>query len=199
MWCNGFRDDLYNRAPTFYATRPADSTLMMELLRLYGQIALMRRGPQDVPASPLVLLVTVAAFFGVICLVSLALPPFPGPWALHLVVHVLFMLAWYAVLLRVQNKSERFLQTTTAIFGYQILLSPPILALSWLVRAFENQPVVWLPVIVLTLILAVWAIAVGAHIVRAALEWSMPASVSLIIAQELAAQLLFVLLFNPQV
>lgn len=172
---------------------------MMELLRLYGQIALLRKGPQDVPASPLVLFVTVVSFFGAICLVSLLLPPVPGPWVLHLVVHVLFMLAWYAVLLRTQNKSERFLQTTTALFGYQFLLSPPIIVLSGLMRVFENETFLLVPVVILSLILGIWAIAAGARILSAALEFSMPASVSLIIAQELAALLLFGVLFGSQV
>jgi hypothetical protein len=199
MCCNGFRDDLYNRAPTFYATRLADSTLMMELLRLYGQIALLRRGPQDVPASPLLLFFTVAAFIGVNSLVSALLPPMPGPWMMHLLVEVLFMLAFYAVLLRQQNKSERFLQTATALFGYQIVLSPLIITLSWLVQRFQTDPAWFLPVLILALVLAVWLIAAGAHIVKSALEWSMQASVSLFIAQILAGQLLILALFNPQV
>ena len=199
MCCNGFRDDLYNRAPTFYATRLADSTLMMELLRLYGQIALLRRGPQDVPASPLLLLFTVAAYFGVNSLTSALLPPMPGPWMMHLLVEVLFMLAFYAVLLRQQKKSERFLQTATALFGYQIVLSPLIITLSWLVQRFQNEPTWFLPVLLLALVLAVWLIAAGAHILKSALEWSMQASVSLFIAQILAGQLLIFALFNPQV
>ena len=109
------------------------------------------------------------------------------------------MLAWYAVLLRLQRKSERFLQTTTALFGYQLVLTPLIIALSWLVQRFEAQPAWWLPVLVLALMLAVWVIAAGAHILKSALEWSMPASVSLVIAQLVAGQLLLLALFNPQI
>lgn len=185
--------------PTFYATRLADSTLMMELLRLYGQIALLRRGPQDVPASSLLLAFTVGLFVGVNCLVSALLPPMPGPWMMHLLIQVLFMLAWYALLLRQQKKSERFLQTATALFGYQIVLSPLLIVLSWLVQRFQSEPAWFLPVLMLALILAVWLIAAGGHIVKSALDWSMQASVSLFIAQNLAGQLLIFALFNPQV
>ena len=171
---------------------------MMEMLRLYGQIALLRRGPQDVPASPLLLGLTVAVFIGVNCLVTALMPPFPGPWLMHLLIEVVFMLAWYAVLLRLQKKSERFLQTATALFGYQIVLSPLIIALSWLMQRFQSEPAWWLPVLILTLILAVWVIAAGGHILKSALEWSMPASVSLFIAQILSGQLLLIAIFNPQ-
>lgn len=192
-------DDLYNRAPTFYATRPADSTLMMDLLRLYGQIALLRRGPQDLPASPLLLAATVTGFFAVNCLVSVLLPPFQGPWVLYLVVEVLFLLAWYAVLLRVMKRPERFLQTATALFGYQLVLAPLITVASWLVQRFQNDPNALLPVLILALGLAVWVVAAGGHIVRAALEWTLPASIAMVIAQIVAGQIVLIILFSPPV
>lgn len=172
---------------------------MMDLLRLYGQIALLRRGPQDVPASPVLLAGTVLAFFAVNAAVSVLLPPFPGPWLLHLLVEVLFLLAWYAVLLRALKKPERFLQTVTALFGYQLVLSPLLIASSWLVQRFQQQPdsTLLLPVLVMALGLAIWLIAAGGHIVKAALEWAMPASVALVILQVLAGQMLLFAIFPP--
>ena len=38
---------------------------MTELVRLYGQIAILRKGPQDVPAVGLLLLLTGIAYFAV--------------------------------------------------------------------------------------------------------------------------------------
>src|SRR6202021_86157 len=78
MGCNAFNDDLYNRASLAYRNRIADLTEMKELVRLFAQIALMRKGPQDLPASAALLVATAAAFFIVNCLVSAALPPIPG-------------------------------------------------------------------------------------------------------------------------
>src|SRR5687767_4391035 len=142
---------------------------MMELLRLFTQIALLRRGPQDVPASAVLLALTVLGYFTVNALVSLVLPPIPGPWILHLLVEVFFMLTWYAVLLRVVKRPERFLQTATAMFGYQLVLSPLLIASSWLIQRFPQESVWLFPVLIIALILAVWLIAAGGNVLKAAL------------------------------
>lgn len=170
---------------------------MMELLRLYGQIALLRRGPQDVPTSPALLVATVLAFFAINCAVSFIMPPVPGPWVMHLVVEVVCLLAWYAVLLRAVKKPERFLQTATALFGYQLVLSPLLIASSWLVQRMQQQPdsPLLLPVVVLALGLAIWLLAAGGHIVKSALEWTTPASIAMVILQILATQVLLFALF----
>ena len=82
---------------------------MLSLVRLYADIALLRRGPEELPASLFLLLGTVVANFLVNFIVSTLLPPFPGPWHLHLAVDILFTLAWYAVLMRLFARPERFL------------------------------------------------------------------------------------------
>ena len=97
---------------------------MKELIQLYTQIALLRRGPQDLPASMLLLALTVVGYFAVNCLVSTVLPPLPGSWLAQLLVDVAFTFAWYVLLLKFAGKPERFLQTTTAVFGFQAVLSP---------------------------------------------------------------------------
>lgn len=169
---------------------------MKELLRLFTQIALLRRGPQDVPASRLLLALTVLGYFIVNFAVSLVLPPIPGPWPLHLVVDVLFMLAWFAVLLRVAKRPERYLQTTTAVFGYQAVLSPLWIASGWVLQHFAEDGVWQLPATIVALALVVWMVAAGGHVLKSALEWSMPAGVALTILQILAGQLLLLALFS---
>jgi hypothetical protein len=187
------------RPPPFYATGRTDSTLMKELLRLYGQIALLRRGPQDLPASPTLLAVTVAGYFAINVVMYLVLRPFRGPWLMYLIVDILFGLAWYVVLLRAAGKAERFLQTATAMFGYQALLAPLIVSAGSFAKRFmgETQSSGMLLVAILALGLAVWVVAAGANIIKAALEWSMPASVATVIAQICVAELLMYALFQP--
>ena len=197
MCCNGFDADLYNRAPTFYATRVPDSTLMMELLWLFAQIALLRRGPQDIPASPVLLLVTVFGYAAVNSLMAMLLPATPAPWFLPLIIETLFLLAWCVVLLRVMNRPERFLQTATAMFGYQMVLTPPIAAATWLMQQVDKESAWMLPVVVVVLALLVWLVTAGGRIFKAALEWSMPAGVGLMVAQLLALNLLIAALFAP--
>jgi len=173
---------------------------MGELIRLFTQIALLRRGPQDVPASPLLLTLTVAGYFLVHITVGTVLPPFPGPWLAHVCVDVVFMLIWYALLLNFARRPERFLQTTTAVYGFQAVLAPLVIAAVWATRRIDQDSVWQFPASLLSLALLIWVITANSHIVKAALEWSMPPSVALVILQTLGGNLLAQTLFpipNP--
>jgi hypothetical protein len=169
---------------------------MQELIRLFTQIALLRRGPQDLPASPLLLALTIAGYFVVNLAAGALLPPFQGPLLPHLLVDIAFMFIWYVVLLRLVGKPERFLQTTTAVFGFQAVLSPLLIGTVWLARIVQDSA--WqLPVAVLILLLFIWITAANSRVVKAALEWTMPPSVALVIMQSLADNLLALALFPP--
>jgi hypothetical protein len=168
---------------------------MKELVRLFIQIALMRKGPQDLPASATVLTATAAGYFLVNCAVSAALPPIKGPWFAHLLVDVLFTLAWYALLLRIVGRAERFLQTTTAVFGYQAVLSPFWIASVWLIQQFAEGDAWRFPIVMMGLAIVVWLVAANARVLKAALEWAMPTCVALVILQILVGQALLVYLF----
>lgn len=171
---------------------------MTDLLRLYVQIALLRQGPQDVPAAGALLVITVAGYFLVNYLMSSVLPPIEGPWLWHLIIDVLFTLAWYALLLRITGRPERFVQTTGAVFGFQAVLSPLWIATGWLLRRFADGSAWQFPVSLLGLSLVVWMIAVNAHILKAALEWSIAPCVALVILQILLGQLLLFFLLPVQ-
>jgi hypothetical protein len=168
---------------------------MAQLIRLFTQIALLRRGPQDVPASALLLALTMAGYFLIQFAVATVLPPFQGPWFAHLCVDVVFMFVWYALLLSLARRPERFLQTTTAVYGFQAVLSPLLVAALWLQRRFDQDSVWQLPVTMVSLGLLVWVIAANSQIVKAALEWSMASSVALVILQTLASDLIMLVLF----
>ena len=195
--CNAFNDDLYNRGfLKLIGIDVADLTEMKELVRLFVQIALMRKGPQDLPASSALLAATAAGFFAINCLVSFMLPPIPGPWFGHLVVEVAFIFLWYALLLRLLRRPERFVQTTTAVFGYLAVLAPVWIGTVWLVRRLADDDTWRLPVAVLGLVVIVWRLAANAHVLKAALEWGTPACVALVILQYIAQQILLVYLFS---
>jgi hypothetical protein len=169
---------------------------MGEVLKLFAQISLMRRGPQDLPASGLLLLLTVAAYVAVNCLVSSVFPP-ARDWPALLLVDVAFLLLWNALLLRVAGRPERTVQTTTAVFGYQLLLAPLLIVLQWLAQGVHADPVLQGPVLAAGLVLLVWLVAANSRIVSAALECSIGASVALVIVQTLADQLLQMTLLVP--
>src|SRR6516164_2180970 len=120
--------------PRHYARRARIPKDMSEFIRLYTQIALLRRGPQDLPASRLLLALTVAGYLAINFTVSSLLPQ-GGPWLEALLVATLFTLLWLA------GRPERTLQTTSAVFGFQAVLTPLVDSCAWLVRRFsEDSP-----------------------------------------------------------
>jgi hypothetical protein len=167
---------------------------MKELIQLFTQIALLRRGPQDVPASMLLLVIVVIGYSAINLLTMAALPEMGG-WLPHrLAVDVIFTLLWYVSLLNLVGRPERILQTTTAVFGFQCITEPPLALSNWLVQRFENTS--WqLPVSLLFLVLVVWVIAAYSHVVQAALEWSGLASVAVVILYMITGDLVLFALF----
>ena len=90
---------------------------VQQFLRIFVDIVLWRRGPQDLPASTLLLGVAVAAYVAVSA-VQLALLGEPAAtWFLFMVVDPLLLGAWVWLVLRLFGKPERFLQTASAVFG----------------------------------------------------------------------------------
>ena len=182
---------------------------MKELFRLYTQIALLRRGPQDLPASVLLLVLTIVGYLAINLLMNgLAPPPEPAAAAraadsgarsfpIQLLLDTAFTLVWYAVLLRLARRPERTLQTSTAVFGFQIVLTPLLFIASWLWVRFAQDPALKVPTQLFGILVLLWIIAANSHIVKAALEWSGGASVALVILQFLASVLLSRAVFYP--
>ncbi len=165
---------------------------MGQLIQLFSQIAVLRRGPQDVPASALLLALTVLGYVAINFVVNAVLPPLDGPWLLRLLLDVAFTLAWYALLLKLARRPERILQTTTAVFGFQAVLSPVLVVAEWLALRYQHDAIWQLPFSLIALVLLVWLIAANGHVVKAALEWSGPASVALVILQVLLENLVVI-------
>jgi len=164
------------------------------LARLYFDIAIWRRGPADVPGVALLLWLTVAVYIAVTAALSAALRLRPG-WPLELALDVVYMLAWVWLLLWATGRRARFLQTASAVFGFQLVLAPLSVGVGALLpqgpAAGQAQ---WL-LLFATLLLIAWIVLATAHIIRAALEWPLAACVPLAIFLFLAEQLLLQSLF----
>jgi hypothetical protein len=169
---------------------------MKEILRLFMQIALLRRGPQDLPASRLLLALTVIGYLAVNLVVESALQP-DYHWSGPLLADAAFMLLWYIGALRLAGRPERILQTVTAIFGFQGVLSPLLIGSEWLMRRFHDDATWQAAVTCMGLLLLAWLIAANSHIVKQALEWSGTASVALVILQIVAGWVVVFTLFPP--
>jgi hypothetical protein len=167
------------------------------LARLYFDIAIWRRGPADVPAVPVLLWLTVAAYVLVTALLSVALRLRPG-WPRELAVDVAYMLAWVWLLLRAAGRRERFVQTACAVFGYQLVLAPLLVGVSALAPAQPASGDPQLLLQIVTLLLIVWVVLASAHILKATLQWQLAACVPMAIFLFLAEQLLMQTLFYTE-
>ena len=162
---------------------------MKELFGLFAQIAMSRKGPQDLPASYFVLALTVVGYWVVRYIVSLVTPP-SDHWQLHLVVEIAFTLTWYAVLLRAVGKPERFVQTATAVFGTWLLLGPPWVVAIHFSQTLSEKDVLYAPMVILALAVAIWIIRATSYVLKHALEMPIAACVLLTILQTFSGELL---------
>lgn len=167
-----------------------------QVARLYLDIALFRRGPQDVPASGALLLITLGAYFLVNLLLSALLPASLVQAIGQLILGIAFMFAWYRGVLAVAGHPERFLQTATALFGYQTLLAPLLIAGSWLFLRYGMQPPGQIPASLVIIALLVWTLAINGRVLRAATEWPMFGCVGIVLLQVLIEQMLLQALFG---
>jgi hypothetical protein len=169
---------------------------MKEVLEIFARILALRQGPQDLRGSGQLLALTVAAYAAVNALLSGVFPTAQN-WPVMLLVDVGFLLLWNALLLKLAGRPERTVQTTTAVFGYQLLLTPLLLPLQWLAQHFHGNPTWEGPLVAANLVLLVWLVAVNARIVSAALEWSLAAGCVLVIVQTVLEELLQVSILVP--
>ncbi len=139
---------------------------MQNLLSLFWDICLLRRGPQDVPHSRALLAILVLAGF----LVDLLFFTWQAAFA-HALAFVAASLAAMVgvitVLLGGLGYRRRVVQTLTAMLGAGLVFSA--LALPALI-AVSVAPAIRGPMVLLTLALNLWSLVVTAHILRHALS-----------------------------
>jgi hypothetical protein len=138
---------------------------LQALISFFFQICLLRKAPQDLPASSALLGVTFLAdlLTGAVLAASAGLSP--GQGLVQGLLDVAFMLALLYGALRLLDRLPRFQQTATALLGSGALLGfMAVVPLSLLPRGGEGEP----PgaAVLLFLGLIVWSILVTGHIVR---------------------------------
>ena len=144
---------------------------MYAILDLFWEICLLRKGPQDVPASRTLLKLGLAAY-GLSSLV-LFLVTMPVPAALFQTLLDLSLLAGLLYgLLKIAGYSVRFVQTLTALTGTGALLGLISWPLAlWMQKEAASGTGTGLPSLFFLLLL-VWSIAVLTHVLRHALSTS---------------------------
>jgi hypothetical protein len=172
------------------------SKQLSEALRVFVGIVRMKNGPEDVPVSTALLLLTIV-LAAIPDALTFAIVPTPAELSpvLLIVISVVTTLLWYGALLRLAGKPERFLQTLTAVFGFQIILAPALVFSGWFIVTYQKDPTWQVPAALLRLIVEVWALVILARILRSATQWPIFTCVVLAIANELLALVLVANLF----
>ena len=142
---------------------------MLQLINAFWNIALFRRGPQDLPASSFLLYLTAAFYF----LVSLAVVFLPLEFLRVLfsaALDTLLLAALTAAALTVRRRPERIAQALSAIYGTLGLLGLIMLPVTgWLVRVSADPAEALVPLLAFW-VLYFWSIAALGHILRHALS-----------------------------
>jgi hypothetical protein len=114
---------------------------VQQFLRIFLDIVLWRRGPQDLPASRVLVGLTLAAYV-LVGVVQLALLDEPAvEWLMFLVVDPAMLTATVWLLLRLYGRTERFQQTASAVLGTGALLGVVLyLPLQILVTGLGFEP-----------------------------------------------------------
>jgi len=151
---------------------------MLALIRLFWNICLLKRGPQDVPYSAFLLagMLTIDMLIG---LVIYMIPDAKG--TVHPIGRVFvyllannfsFMGAIY-IILSVHGRTARSLQTISAMFGVDIILNllhTPILLLA---SNAKSHPAISLLFVFGAMAIFVWEMVAYSHVLRQALAISM--------------------------
>jgi hypothetical protein len=177
---------------------------MGAMIRLYIDIALWRRGPQEVPMAAPILPVTALVYFLIsVASVWLASRAMPLPEtsgrqaeAWLIAADVLFLCAWYWWLLRAFGRVERYRQTISAVFGVAALLELPSVMVVQLLLSSSSDKAGTLAIAasIATLVMVIWALLANAHILRHAIEKPLRWCVALVILLQVCEQLLALLL-----
>jgi hypothetical protein len=169
---------------------------ILRLARLCLQISIGRRGPQDMPAVPILLPIMISVYLALSLAIGEALPLLRTDWAPAVAVDTAFLALWYWMLLAVAGRRERYLQTASAVFALQTVLAPLSIATLWLAQwraatqALQGSSALAAVQLGLTVVSLLWTLLATGHIVRAALERSTTLCLILAFVQMLAESIL---------
>ncbi len=150
---------------------------MISLLKVFIDIALWRKGPQDLPASR-ALLWLIAGVYALISVIELLVLDKQFASALVLVaLDIAMTVLWLWGLLTLFSKSARLLQVATAVFGVETLLAIVVIAARMVTMGTMSQ----LPAAMDLLNLSLYLVLVG-RMLAVAIDGSMFTGVPLALA-----------------
>jgi hypothetical protein len=170
---------------------------MLQFIRAWFDICLLRTGPQDLPSSEFFLGLSLCCYTLVSLLV--ALPSSAGMDAVLLAaVDVGMLVAFVTSVLYLQSKTERIKQTLSALAGSGSLMG--LFALPLVLLVDPGQPAEQVPALLAAvwLLLLSWNLFVMGHIMRHALSTSFPVGLGVAVLYALVSMQVVATLFPPQ-
>jgi hypothetical protein len=178
---------------------------MPSLIRLFVDIALHRKGPQDVPAAGGLFGLTLLAYLAMGAATLWPSAPSMNQVIGQLVADLVLILVIFGGLLALTGRGGRAIQTLSALFGVGALLSAIALPFVWTVaRSLTDgapAPGLELPALLSTLALFSLLLAsllITGHILRHALDWSYAAGVLMAVAYFAASVAVFQRFFQGE-
>jgi hypothetical protein len=143
---------------------------MQRLAKAFLDIALWRQTPAHLPVS-LFLLTLTAAAAGLMEVLGALLAPGPQQGLpLRVVLEIGLPLAFTWAVLAVAQRRARFVQTTTAILGIDVLAALILYPLGAVYHAVGEGRFASIPIGIVLCVGFIWYLLAGAHIWRAALD-----------------------------
>jgi len=170
-------------------------TALSTLSKAFLNICLLRKGPQDLPQSSVLMSLCLILYTVIDVLLTVQSRPFADALLVSFV-DVGFLLVVTFLILRQHQYLDRWYQTMTALFGTGVILGIFIFPLVY--GGAQNQYEDWLQqiIVLLFLIMVIWNIAVLAHIVRHAISTSLGIGIIIAVLYIWMSSLLIAMLFS---
>lgn len=151
---------------------------LQHLLKLLFDIALLKRGPDEIPYSWLVLNVCVALWLASLLATTIMLGNFDTRDAVVAIGSAALGVGCYSLVLVMLGFSARFVQTVSALVGTGALISFAMLAVLVLMTPFVGRNIANL----VAFLLLVWSVPVKGHIIARAINWHWYAGIAVALA-----------------
>jgi len=169
-------------------------TALRTISKAFLDICLLRKGPQDLPKSTELLVLSLFMYTLIDVLLTVQSRPLVDALMVSFLDVGLLLLVTFLIL-KQHKHLERWHQTMTALFGTGVVLGIFIFPLVF--GGVQNQYEEWLQqiIVLLFLIMVIWNVAVLAHIVRHAISTSAGIGVMIAILYVWMSSLLVTMLF----
>ncbi|WP_242519309.1 hypothetical protein [Halochromatium roseum] len=146
---------------------------VLVIINFFIDLALLRRAPQDLPASPALLLLVLLVGLGAGSLLAITAGVDLGDGLLQSLLDLALTLGALSLALRLVERQQRFLQTATALVGVDTLITLLALLPVGMARPVDSESGLLALAGVLFLLLVVWSVLAVGHILRHAFSLSL--------------------------